>query len=122
MGPPEEHWTDEDGPVVRPFAVVRGRTPPTGDLFDLIAVVRATGLAGDPAVLEPEHLAILHRCRTPVPVVDLSYELNLPLGVIRVLLGDLRTHGLISAGLPPSRQNRPSNDVLREVISGLRRL
>jgi hypothetical protein len=123
MGPPEEHWIDEDpGPVVRPFAVVQGRTPPTGDLFDLITVVRATGLAGDPALLEPEHLAILQRCRTPIPVVDLSYELNLPLGVIRVLLGDLRTHGLISAAPPPSRQNRPGNDLLREVISGLRRL
>ncbi|ROO87928.1 uncharacterized protein DUF742 [Actinocorallia herbida] len=123
MDPPEEHWLEEDsGPIVRPFAVVQGRIPSTGDLFDLITVVRATGLAGDPSLLEPEHMAILRRCARPIPVVDLSYELNLPLGVMRVLLGDLRTQGLISTGAPPSRHGRPGNDLLREVISGLRRL
>ena len=39
----EEFWDDaEAGPVVRPYAMTRGRTEPTGGTFDLISLVVAT--------------------------------------------------------------------------------
>ena len=44
----------------------------------------------------PEHLELLEQCRTPQSLVDLSAGLDVPLGVIRVLLGDLLAYGLIT--------------------------
>src|SRR6266487_446858 len=59
----EDQWLDEEaGPVVRPYALTRGRTRPTGETLDLIALVTAIrGVEVDPVGLDPEHLALL-RC------------------------------------------------------------
>ena len=124
MDPPEENWVDDEaGPLVRPFAIIQGRTQPAGDTFDLISVVRTTGRPADPALLEPEHAALLHRCHRPIAVVDLAFEVKLPLGVVRVLLGDLLSQGLIWVSRPQGqRGTRPDDRTLKEVINGLRRL
>jgi Protein of unknown function (DUF742) len=109
-------------PVVRPYALVRGRTKPTGGTLDVISMVCSlrTSVA-DPAYLEPEHLAVLQECVLPMSVADLTAALDLPLGVIRVLLADLRDRELVSI-----RQPRPEHvtdiRLLREVADGLRRL
>src|SRR5690606_24205711 len=94
----DERWEDEDaGPVVRPYALIRGRTRSSGDRFDLIAMVMATGeRPPSDFVLGPEHERILRMARRAVSVADLASDLDLPLGVVRVLLGDLYDHGLIS--------------------------
>ena len=47
--------------------------------------------------LEPEHLRLLARCRRPVTVADLASDMDLPLGVVRVLIDDLRDKGLARA-------------------------
>jgi DNA-binding transcriptional ArsR family regulator len=71
--------------------------------------------------LEPEHLALLARCQRPMSAADLSAALDLPLGVIRILLGDLRDRGLVDIDQP--RPERVRNiRLLREVADGLRRL
>jgi hypothetical protein len=107
--------------------VTRGRTRPTGEAFDLIAVVVATGsgtgagLAGREG-LGPEHLTLLRWCRQPTFVADLSADLDLPLGVIRILLADLRDRGLVLVQSPPSRHHQPDADILKEVLNGLRAL
>jgi len=33
-------------------------------------------------------------CRRPIPLVDLASEIDLPIGVVRVLLGDLTQDGM----------------------------
>ena len=67
MPSPPDRWLDADaGPVVRPYAVIRGRTRPTGDSLDLIALVTAVrGARTGAADLSPEHFAILRLCRLP---------------------------------------------------------
>jgi DNA-binding IclR family transcriptional regulator len=71
--------------------------------------------------LEPEHLSLLRLCRLPASVADLAADLDLPLGVVRVLLSDMRERGLIAANHPvPKRLTDPQ--LLREVADGLRRL
>ncbi|WP_214319466.1 DUF742 domain-containing protein [Nonomuraea sediminis] len=114
-------WLDEDaGPFVRPYALTRGRTRSTGELLDLIATVNAVG---EPrAHLGPEHQRILWAARTPISVADVAVELDLPVGVVRVLLGDLRDQGLISVTSPSAAGPRPSERILKEVINGLRAL
>jgi hypothetical protein len=113
-------WLDEDaGPIVRPYALIRGRTR-TSETFDLIATVNTVGEPIDG--LEPEQLLILRAARNPISVADVAVELDLPVGVVRVLLGDLRDHGLISVSSPSATGPRPNERTLKEVINGLRAL
>jgi hypothetical protein len=122
--PSENVWLDEDaGPVVRPYAMTRGRTRPTNGDFDLIALIMATqpvppGGAG----LGPEHVAIVNLCTRPQSVAEISAHLDLPVGIVRVLLGDLLDGGFILAREPRRTAQMPSEPVLKAVISGLRSL
>ncbi|HEY2550030.1 MAG TPA: DUF742 domain-containing protein [Streptosporangiaceae bacterium] len=123
MSSPDDRWLDQEaGPVVRPYALTGGRTRPSGATFDLICLVSASfGLPMEALDLEPEHEKVLRRCRIPVSVADLASDLDLPLGVIRVLLADLRDRGLVLIHRPaPARLTDPR--ILREVADGLRRL
>jgi hypothetical protein len=120
----EDHWLDDEaGPVVRPYALTRGRTRPVGETLDLIALVTAVrGIEIDRFSLDPEHLALLAMCRLPASVADLAADLDLPLGVIQVFLADLRARGLINVHHPTPPAQMPDPQILREVADGLRRL
>jgi hypothetical protein len=121
---PDEVWLDEDaGPVVRPYAVTGGRTRSSTGEFDLIALVVATQPASAIEVgLSPEHLTIVRLCQRPLSVAEISAHLDLPVGIVRVLLGDLLDDGLILAHQPETATQVPSQRVLRAVINGLRSL
>jgi hypothetical protein len=85
-------------------------------------MVHSLGTAPDTrADLEPEHLALLSRCSRAMSVADLSSALDLPLGVIRILVADLRDEGLVKIDHP--RLERVTDiGLLMEVADGLRRL
>jgi hypothetical protein len=118
----EYEWMDDDaGPVVRPYTVSGGRTQHTGR-YDVLAFVKVTGVRGDDRELQPEHQRILDRAREPVSVAELGAHLDLALGVVRVLLGDLEAKGLIVIKEPVDGADRPAADVLEAVIDGLRAL
>ncbi|MGW0613994.1 DUF742 domain-containing protein [Streptomyces sp. NPDC002788] len=130
-GAPHEQgsqWFDnEAGPLVRPYAMTGGRTRPgpTGVRFDLIALVtldpRAPGV--DDALLGPEHRGLLDLCRTETQsVAELAAGADLPVGVVRVLLGDLLELGRVTVSRPVPPAQLPDERILREVIEGLRAL
>ncbi|NUR88264.1 MAG: DUF742 domain-containing protein [Nonomuraea sp.] len=115
-------WLDADaGPIVRPYALIRGRTRSSGELLDLIATVSAAGEAV-PEQLGPEQRQIMRAARSPISVADVAVELDLPVGVVRVLLGDLRDQGLLSVTSPSAAAPRTNERILKEVINGLRAL
>ncbi len=119
----DERWLDRDaGPVVRSYALTRGRTQSRGPDLGLIDLVVAVASAQvEPRRLGPEHKSLLSLCRSPVTVADLASEIDLPLGVVRVLLGDLREGGLVRVvGL--SNELTPEESVMRSVLDGLRAL
>ncbi|GII62922.1 hypothetical protein Skr01_30070 [Sphaerisporangium krabiense] len=119
-----EQWLDEEaGPIVRPYALIRGRTRSSADNLDLIAMVTATGApyTGE-AALGPEETRILEMAERPMSVADIASEIDLPLGVVRVLLGDLHDQDLISVRAPAHKGPRPNERILKEVINGLRAL
>jgi hypothetical protein len=121
---PEDHWLDRDaGPVVRPYALTGGRTRPRGESFDLLAVVGSAvdAKAIDRMMLEPEQAQVLRCCRKPTSVADLASELDLPLGVVRIMLSDMRERGLITVG-KPTRAGLTDPRVLKDVVDALRRL
>ena len=124
MSPPEDRWLDEDaGPVVRPYALIRGRTRPAGKSLDVIAmVITVRGSWPDPVDLEPEHYAVLRLCMLPTSVADLAADLDLPLGVVQILLSDLRERSLVTVHHPVPPARLPDPQILKEVVDGLRRL
>ncbi|EPH42109.1 DUF742 domain-containing protein [Streptomyces aurantiacus] len=122
------HWFDDDaGPVVRPYAMTRGRTTsPAQHRLDLIAVVIAESRAEETEAdqtLSPEHVDIVGLCRdTPQSVAELAAELDLPIGVVRVLIGDLVDDRLVHVTRPVPPAELPDESILRDVINGLRAL
>ncbi|MEV5934997.1 DUF742 domain-containing protein [Streptomyces sp. NPDC093250] len=121
-------WYDhEAGPLVRPYAMTGGRTRsgPDGVRFDLIALVTlapAAPEAHDPA-LGPEHRALIELCRPETQsVAELAAGTDLPVGVVRVLLGDLLERGCVTVSRPVPPARLPDERILREVIAGLRAL
>ncbi|NNN34934.1 DUF742 domain-containing protein [Streptomyces sp. S3(2020)] len=127
-GQGRSHWFDDEaGPVVRPYAMTRGRTTSAAQhRLDLIAVVVAETQADDPEgdhTLSPEHVDIVDLCRdTPQSVAELSSELDLPIGVVRVLVGDLVDAEFVHVNRPVPPAELPDESILRDVINGLRAL
>ena len=74
------HWFDDEaGPVVRPYAMTRGRTTSAAQhRLDLIAVVVTEPHADDPGAdqtMSPEHEDIVDLCRdAPQSVAELAAE------------------------------------------------
>jgi hypothetical protein len=120
----ESLWLDEAaGPVVRPYAMTSGRTrPSTGD-FDLISLVVATRQVAPTDIgIGPEHHAIVRLCQRPLSVAEIAAHLDLPVGIVRVLLGDLLDRELILARAPQPASQLPSERIFKAVINGLRAL
>ncbi|MFC8130768.1 DUF742 domain-containing protein [Streptomyces sp. NPDC057302] len=126
-----EAWTDryddEAGPLVRLYAMTAGRarTDNGAERVDLMAIVRRTA-ATPRGPLPPEQRALLALSAPgPLPVADLASDSGLPLGVVRVLLGDLTAQGLMHITPPETAatgNERLPAHLLREVINGLRAL
>jgi Protein of unknown function (DUF742) len=125
MSAPRDRWLDrEAGPIVRPYAVTKGRTAPASGsyvgLIDVVAAVANPRLPADTR-LSREHRRLLSRCRQPVTVVDLASDIDLPVGVVRVLLSDLRQYGALRVvGTPPGSASK--DRLLRDVLDGLQAL
>ena len=123
MTAPRDRWLDQEaGPVVRPYAVTGGRTGAAASigLIDVVVSVAGPQPAGR-LPLGPEHRQILARCRRPAAVVDLASDIDLPVGVVQVLLSDLREHGVIRVLAAP-RGPVTNERILREVLDGLQAL
>ncbi|ETK30866.1 DUF742 domain-containing protein [Microbispora corallina] len=111
-----------DAPTVRPYVIARGRTE-AQDRFDLISLaVTVRPTTGTEIGLDPEHQAIVRLCRRPLSVAEIAAHLDLPAGIVRVLLGDLFDRGFVAV-----QQPQPEMDVLDErmykaVLDGLRAL
>jgi DNA-directed RNA polymerase specialized sigma24 family protein len=125
-----EEWDDdeaEQAQLVRPYTLTRGRTwHAEGDAFDVIAQISAAEGEQHPdesLAQEPEQQAILELVqRRPLSVAEIAAETDLPLSVVRILLGDLLDAELITVSrLVPAAQ-LPDARILREVIQGLRAL
>src|SRR5580693_6950930 len=125
MSAPRDRWLHQEaGPIVRRYAVTKGRTAPApGSYVGVIDVVTAVAGAGVPADarLNRDHRRLLSYCHQPITVVDLASDIDLPVGVVRVLLSDLRQYGalrIVAAPGGPATHER----LLRDVLDGLQTL
>ncbi|HEY3263197.1 MAG TPA: DUF742 domain-containing protein [Pseudonocardiaceae bacterium] len=106
--------------IVRPYAWTRGRTRSAVELR-----VETLVSTADPhdSFAPPEHHRIAELCRTPRSVAEVAAALALPLGVAKVLIGDLATSGSLTVhGTIASAGSREHLMLMERVLSGLRRL
>jgi hypothetical protein len=115
--------TESQGsPLVRPYAVTRGRTKPRYQLQIEAMVAASHYEARDLSVLSPECQAILGFCRDWRSVAEISAVLRMPLGVARVLIADMAMEGLVRVHQIDHAHGRPDVNLLERVLSGLRKL
>jgi|SRR5215467_4330154 len=108
--------------LVRPYAVTGGRTKPSYQL-QIEAMVSASHYeARDLSILSPECQSILGYCRDWRSVAEISAVLRIPLGVARVLIGDMAMEGLVRVHQADHASGRPDLNLLERVLSGLRKL
>jgi hypothetical protein len=114
-------WIDDAaGPLVRSFALTGGRARPGNDAFDLLTYVVATDEAAAMRhTFHPEQMAIVDRATAPASVAEIASHIDLPVGVVRVLLSDLAERGAITTF---DSHPMPDDDLLQAVIHGLQSL
>jgi hypothetical protein len=108
----------------RLYTVTRGRSLADDPDLDLVTLIVA---AAEPAAgMQSEHARILRASRLPIALVEIAADLDLPVGVVKILLSDLLRAGKITARHPSSstraRSQLPDAAILRKVLVGLHKL
>jgi len=117
----------EDARVVRPYALTRGRTRPGRADLPLEALVRGVAGTSDTSntagTLERRRILDLAGAGI-LSVAEISAHLSLPLGVVRVLVGDLADDGLVlvHSGSPTTANRATHLTVLESVLDGIHSL
>lgn len=124
MALPTQPWEpDDDAPVarvVRPYTLTGGRTAPKVEL-----PVEAT-LRRQPAGAEPTdaNLAQILAVCDKRSVAEVSAHVHMPIGVVRVLLGDLveQGHVRVQATLTADSSQDERRELIERTLRGLRTL
>lgn len=110
--------TDEPAPFVRPYMLTRGRTRSQGPQLRIETLVRtAMDTAAAPDRRSPEEHRIISLCRDRAcSVAEVAALVPVPLGVARVLIGDLAHRGWLEVA---ETDDTPDITLIREVLHGL---
>lgn len=119
----EQFGSSSGASAVRPYAWTRGRTKSGLDLA-IEALVSTSQRGRDQmGLLQMEHRAVAELCEQTRSVAEVAALLSLPLGVARVLLGDMVGLGVVTVHQTASSAgNVPDLALMERVLSGLRRL
>ncbi len=117
---PADASTPDDDDRVRPYLITTGRTSPEDAAVQMQTVVVSAAAAevspGPKGTVE--HARIIELCRKPHSVAELAAGLRVPLGVARVLVGDLLGSGLLATG-PSVPQQATDVPFLERLIAGV---
>jgi hypothetical protein len=110
--------------VVRPYVLTGGRTQPTGPTLALDTTIRATitEVSEPPRPDTPEAARIVELCQTPTSLAELAGRLTLPIGVVRVLVGDLAASGMLTVDPPTPPGVATDAALLGKLLDGIRAL
>ena len=109
--------------VVRPYVLTGGRTRPTGPTLALDTTIRTavTEVSAPPRPDTPEAERIVELCHTPTSLAELAGRLTIPVGVVRVLVGDLAGAGTLIVD-PPTPGVATDVGLLEKLLDGIRAL
>jgi hypothetical protein len=119
----DEH---DDGPVlrVRSYVLTGGRTRSNADLpLETLVKVSPQGVSAAPR-LALERKQIVALSTTPISIAEVSAHLSIPLGVARVLVGNMSEEGFLTSYKPQhaTTGERPDLKLLERVLDGLQAL
>ncbi|WP_055551926.1 DUF742 domain-containing protein [Streptomyces sp. NBRC 110028] len=128
----EQHAAWEDGheqqqqgspSFVRAYTWTGGRTR-SQHHFELETLVTTTDLGHQSAAFtHADHVPVISLCQEPTSVAEVAARLSVPLGVVRVLLGDMADRGLIAVHQTETSEGEaPTVALMERVLTGLRRL
>ncbi|MET8650385.1 DUF742 domain-containing protein [Nocardia aurea] len=120
-----ESWYDDDaGPVVRLYAITRGRSKNARPDVDMLTLVVNASAGMRPRRSDPEYAEILRLSRTALSVAEVAAHLNLPLTATKILVGDLIDDGYLEHRSPdPAPEAAARNQsLLRAVMRGIEAL
>ena len=114
----------EPGSVARPYTITRGRTRPVGDEeIEVETLVWTTSMAASsPPTMSAHWRSVADLCQEVISVAEVGARLGVPIGVARVLVGDMAKAGLVSLQRPRHASNHPDIGLLERVLYGLRQL
>jgi Protein of unknown function (DUF742) len=115
---------DEPGSVARPYTITRGRTRPVGDEeIEVETLVWTTSMAASsPPTMSVHWRSVADMCQEVISVAEVGARLGVPIGVARVLVGDMAKAGLVSLQRPRHASDHPDIGLLERVLYGLRQL
>ncbi|MFB9376970.1 DUF742 domain-containing protein [Kineococcus gynurae] len=114
---PETPAEFETGAVVRPYTLTGGRTRPAVELgYETLVEARTPPRAG----MLPERRLILARTAHEfLSVAELSAHLALPVGVVRVVVGDLVEGGQVTVHTAARPTEATAQQLLESVLHGI---
>ncbi|WP_109529492.1 MULTISPECIES: DUF742 domain-containing protein [Nocardia] len=121
----EQGWEfgDDPGPLVRPFAVTRGRAGRDLHTLDILTLVVAVRTEHEAATLDREYGEIVRLCQgRPLSIAELAAHLNLLLAAVKVLVSDLIHSGHVIYRSPTPPTDRADPRLLQAVLDGIRRI
>jgi len=125
MALPTQPWEpDDDAPaarVVRPYTLTGGRTAPKVELPFEATLRREAGGSEEPT--DGNLVRILEVCDKR-SVAEVSAHVHMPIGVVRVLLGDLIEQGYVrvQATLTADSSQDERRELIERTLRGLRTL
>jgi DNA-directed RNA polymerase specialized sigma24 family protein len=119
----DEEQEDDPGPLVRPFAVTRGRAGRDQHKLDILTMVAATRSEADVAGLDREYREILRLCQhETMSIAEIAAHLDLLLAAVKVLVSDLIDSGLLIHHPPLPAAGVRDIKLLQAVLDGVRKL
>jgi len=120
---PATHLGAGDRLRVRPYALTGGRVRSEVELA-IETIVIATRMAGSGRTeIRAERHDICRLCEEPISIDEISAQLHIPLGVVRVLVGDMVTDGLLNTNRldmnSADSDGRPDQRLLERILNGL---
>lgn len=107
---------------IRPYAWTGGRTR-SNHRLELETLVSTSESIPPGRLQRLEHHSVAELCRHPRSVAEVAALLDVPLGVAKVLLGDMADLGLVTVHRTVSENgSKPHLLLMERVLSGLRRL
>lgn len=108
--------------AIRPYAWTGGRTR-TKHLLELETLVSTRAYAARSAAVRLEHDSVAELCLEPRSVAEIGALLGVPIGVVKVLLGDMADLGLVSVHDTISTKDGESHlNLMERVLNGLQQL
>ena len=133
MSDHDELELDEDASTVpielarrtflRPYVLTKGRTSSSLGVIALhspiLAIVTPEQLGRNAT---PEDRKIIEMCQTPTSVAEVSARMSMPVGVLRVLVGDLEEARMVTVREVENRADHRDVRLLERLLEGIRAL